>query len=288
MIDALNRDHGLGSNLAFSRHASGLVIGEVDTVACRASFFLHGAHVASYKPKTESIDLLFMSAEAVFEDGKPIRGGIPICFPWFGAHASDPSMPAHGLVRLAPWDLVSSEIQDSAVVVRLGLTTGHWQLIYEMSFGAKMRIAFTATNQSTSAQTCELALHTYFDLQDSSQTEIRGLEQLAYLDQLTKTEMQATGKPIEFDQETDRIYFGSVNQIVIEDRARGRRVYVTPENSSSSVVWNPWIAKSQRMADFGDDEYQRMCCVETARIGRNKLDIGSHDSETVAFTVATD
>ncbi len=287
MLDELNRKFGLDSRLVFSAHASGLIVADVNTPACQARFFLHGAHLASFRPKSEDEDLIFMSAEAVYEQGKPIRGGVPICFPWFGAHPTDASEPAHGLVRSVAWEMLSSEVADGAVMVRLGLTTDPWRLVYELRFGRALRMAMTVENISTAIQVGELALHTYFDLQDASRAQILGLEQVGYRDQLTGTDIAATGNPIVFDQETDRVYFGAVGEIVIDDVARGRKLRVQPVNSESSVVWNPWVAKSERMADFGNEEYHRMCCVETARIGHNRISIEAGESETVTVTIST-
>ena len=99
----------IGENLRFREHPSGLTVGQVATEHCVGEFFVQGAHVTRYQPKYESHPILFLSQESQFEPGKPIRGGIPICFPWFSAHPSDPSLPAHGWARISSWELVSSQ-----------------------------------------------------------------------------------------------------------------------------------------------------------------------------------
>ncbi len=286
MIQELNHQFGLGQQLVFREHASGFIVGEVDSSLSSGQFFLHGAHLASYRPKSQSEDLIFMSEKSFFEPGKAIRGGVLICFPWFGPHPSDSSAPAHGLVRTTSWEMISGQLDGDVVVVRMACELDGLSLVYEMRFGSDLKLSFTAENTSPVSQSCELALHTYFDLKDATTAQVHGLEQIGFFDKVSSTHKPPSGKPIRFDRETDSVYIGEVNELRIDDPARGRTIVVRPENSQSTVVWNPWIAKSQKMADFGDDEYQRMCCVETARVGENQLKLDAGTQETVAVTIS--
>ncbi len=285
MIDALNTRFSREDKLTFTQHPSGLVLGNVDTSRCAASFFLHGSHLASFRPKSQSRDLIFMSSEAVFAGGKPIRGGVPICFPWFGAHPTNSDAPAHGLVRTVAWEMLDTSLTGDVVDVQLGLIIDELELRYEMRFGDELKLAFSARNLGNIAKSCELALHTYFNLADATRAVVTGLERCNYRDQLTKVEHPPSGEPIQFVAETDRVYFGHTDEIKIVDSAAGRTIVLRPLNSSSSVVWNPWIDKSKRLTDFGDDEYQRMCCIETARVTPNQLLIEPGHTETVAVTI---
>ncbi len=285
MTQELNHRFGLSPQLSFRAHESGLVVGDIDSTLCSGRFFLHGAHVASFRPKSQSQDLIFMSANSSYEAGKAIRGGVPICFPWFGPHPTDSSAPAHGLVRTLAWDIISTQLDGDVVVARLGCELDGLRLVYEMRFGSDLKLLFTVENTSVGSISCELALHTYFDLQDATTAEVYGLEQVGFFDKVTSSHQPPSGQPIRFDRETDSVYIGETSELRIEDPARGRAIVLRPENSKSTVVWNPWIAKSQKMADFGDDEYRRMCCVETARVGANQLELDAGAEETVAVTI---
>jgi D-hexose-6-phosphate mutarotase len=287
MIEELNERFGLGQNLVFTEHPSGFTQANIATHKCTGAFFLHGAHVSSFRPADSSEDLLFMSQEAIYASGKAIRGGVPVCFPWFSAHPTDATAPAHGLVRTVPWDIVKTKIINDEVSVTLGHTCGVWGIEYRIDWSDTLKLQFAIENRSAAQQSCELALHSYFSVGDVQQIEITGLETCTFRDQLTKTDHSATGKPLRFAAETDRIYYGSTEQIVIHDRALMREISVRPEHSQSTVVWNPWIEKSIRMSDFGDHEFQRMCCIETARITPNQITLPPNGRELISVTIGS-
>lgn len=286
MLDELNADHSLDQSLVFSKHASGLVIGEIATPHCRGSFFLHGAHVASFRPRGQTMDVLFVSSEAVYAPGKAIRGGVPICFPWFSAHPSDPQAPMHGVVRTAEWKVRATERSGDAVVVTLEHFVKPFSMRYEMRFSNDLSLKFSVVNTAAQTKTCELALHTYLRLRDATSARVTGLESCRYLNQLTRVEHPPQDGPIVFTSETDRIYFGDVDAITVSDPASGREISIRPSNSRSTVVWNPWIEKSSRLTDFGDTEYREMCCVETARITPDAFSIPAGGEETVGVMIS--
>lgn len=271
MLPALNKRFALDEQLTFSEHRSGMYQGIVSTPLCRALFFLHGAHVAEFQPAGQQ-PVLFMSRQSEFKSDKPIRGGVPLCFPWFGPHPSDSSAPAHGRVRTRSWELQSSA-RDSAgnIGVVLTLEIESWQLTYAVRFGESLELSLNVQNLSAAERECELALHTYLTLADAKTASVHGLEQVAHLDKLTGEHVAPSGQPIRFNCETDRVYYGSVPEVIVSDPGFQRRIRLEPRGSQSTVVWNPWVDKSRRMADFGDDEYERMCCVETANVGESRL-----------------
>ncbi len=286
MIHQLNQKFGIADALQFSVHSSGLIQGVIKTSTCSGSFFLLGGHLAEYQPSGQSKPVLFMSREAVFEVGKPIRGGVPICFPWFGPKASDPSAPAHGLVRTELWQVTGSKRLNDAIVVDLSLNTAGFGLVYQISFGSKLGMSLTVSNLSEHVKPCEVALHTYFTIGDVSKVSIRGLESISYFDKISQKSEPASGNPIVFTAETDRVYSGVTPQIALEDSSLARTIVLRPQNSKSTVVWNPWIEKSKRLADFGDDEYLQMCCIETANVGQNQLELQPAKSESVAVEIS--
>ncbi len=287
MLDQLNQSFGLDQALRFSTHASGLIQGLVQTEACQASFFLLGGHLAEFQPHGEE-PVLFMSAESQFEVGKAIRGGVPICFPWFGPNTSNPSAPSHGTVRTAMWDVTQTSFSDGIVSVNLRILQEPFDLDYSLRFGSELDLRLSIKNTSSAEQRCELALHSYFRVSDISQVLISGLESLPFLDKLTSATVAASGKPLRFEGETDSVYQGVVQKIAIRDDGFKRVIRIIPQGSQSTVVWNPWIAKSKRMPDFGDQEYHRMCCVETANISPHELQLSPGGQAKTGVTIAVD
>ncbi len=268
MHDQLNTRFAIPGSLQFVPHSSGLVLAKIETEHCSASMFLLGAHVASFHPHHLDQPLLFMSQHATYQEGKPIRGGVPICFPWFGGKASDPQAPSHGTVRTRSWDVVSTGVNgDGAVEVQMRLMETDFHVVMTASFGRELDMELAVSNPRPEAFACEQALHTYFSIGDVHQVEITGLERSGFRDQLTGQIHPPTQESIRFADETDRVYQGPVSTIRLRDPVFERTTQIQPRNSHSTVVWNPWIAKSKRLSDFGDDEYLNMCCIETANVG---------------------
>lgn len=286
MLENLNAEFAIEGKLQFVEHSSGLIQGLVTSPECTASFFLLGAHVAEFQP-SGCEPVLFMSQKAVFEEGKAIRGGIPICFPWFGPAKHDADAPSHGLVRTELWSVTKASAREGSVEVSLQIEADDFLLDYELRFGKDLQATFRIKNQATARRSCDLALHSYFAIGNVDSTQVQGLENHGYLDQLTGEEHLASGEPIQFTEETDRIYHGSCRQVRIVDSKNERTLVVEAQNSQSTVVWNPWVAKSQRMPDFGDLEYPHMCCVETANIRPDgiTLDSGSETEVNLCISV---
>ena len=286
-------DFELDGLLRFERHDSGLLQGIVTTEMCKGRFFLHGAHVVDFQPAGEE-PVLFLSSEAVYRDGKAIRGGVPICFPWFNAKKLpsgelDQDSPAHGLVRQQSWQILSSSKEEGGLQVILGLDCEPYRLEYKLIFGNKLHVSLAIHNVSEQTQEPEVALHTYFQVADLGLLTVEGdVVGLPFLDQLTGETHPATNAPIAFTEETDRIYHGAAPRIEVCDRAAKRKVILESSGSCSTVVWNPWVTKAARMADFGGEEYQQMCCVETANIGKERMRIASGDRAEIAFELGTE
>lgn len=285
-LQDLTQQFALDNALFFEEHPSGLLIGRVQTSHCDAQFFLQGAHVTHFHPFITTKPLLFLSEVAVFEPARPIRGGIPICFPWFSTHPTDPTLPAHGWARTSLWQVVSTSNSSECVKVVLKLEQDDWHLEYDLEFGTNLQASLTITNLALHSRSCELALHTYFDVGSIHQVQVSGdLSLLPYLDQLTSTEHLPVSTPIGFQSEVDRIYQGSAPTIQLHDQAHQRTIVLQSHNSNSTIVWNPWIAKSIRMPDFGDLEYLKMCCIETANVRQNQLTLSPNSQHTTTFKI---
>lgn len=285
MLEQLNSQFAIEDKLTFRESSGGLIQGSVSSSLCQAKFYLHGGHVAEFQPLDQA-PILFMSEKSLMKLDAPIRGGIPICFPWFGPHPSDSSAPAHGWARTSAWSLLSStQRPDETLIVQMGLSVDQWELKSTVEFSRSLVLSLSIRNAAQQARECEIALHTYFALSDVHSAAILGLENQSYLDKLTSTVMEPTGEAIRFVSETDRVYRGTVPQVLIDDRGNQRQIRIEPENSRATVVWNPWIEKSKRMPDFGDEEYLRMCCVETANVAAEKIELGPAQSTTIAVRI---
>jgi glucose-6-phosphate 1-epimerase len=284
-IVPLNDDYAIPGGLTFETHPSGLVMGQVSTKKCRGTFFLHGAHVTHFQPTSAAKPILFLSEQSWFASDKPIRGGIPICFPWFGPHPTEADKPAHGWARLRDWQVTETALLGEDVFVQLSLDLDEWRLHYQILFGQSLELNLLVTNTADRNSSFEAALHTYFQIQEIDRCQIAGLESIGYLDQLTRTEHAPTGSPIVFREETDRIYQGVCASVSIHDLAGPRVIEVEPRHSASTVVWNPWVDKSLRMPDFGDEEYLKMCCVETANVRANKIELSPGSQHRMGLTL---
>ena len=267
----------------------------IDTPACTGEIHLHGAHVTAWQPHGHG-PVLWMSRHSAFEPGRPIRGGIPVCFPWFGPHPSDPSRPPHGFARLSPWTLDRVERRiDDAVAVTLSLRTGaddlrHWPhpcaLTLEATFGRQLVVALSIRNDGDSPCMFQEALHTYFAVGDVRQVAIEGLAGTTYVDKVRGGErFRQDAAPIGFTGETDRAYLDTESTTVIDDAAQGRRIAVEKQGSRTTVVWNPWIAKAKAMPDFGDDEWPAMVCVETANALDNAVTLAPGDGHRLQASI---
>ncbi len=243
----------------------------IDNALGSARISLFGGHVLSFCPKHDNRERLFLSSKAVLDGSKSIRGGIPLCWPWFGAYkgpASNTPMPAHGYARTRRWDVV--DITDNAggteVLLQMLDTngagfTGSAQVQALISVGSKLKVALYTLNQGEEAFALSAALHTYFAIDDIRQTQLKGLSG-TYSDKTQNWAMLNTPVPYTFTAETDRIHLAAVPRVeIVSDKSI---VSVESEGHDSVVVWNPWESGSKAFADLAADEYQRFVCVETA------------------------
>lgn len=293
--------HDLTSLPPSVRHITapgGLERFDISTPLGTAEIYSHGAHLARWQPSHAAAPVLWMSGHSYFQQDKPIRGGVPVCFPWFGPHPEDSTVPAHGFARISPWTLCEArESRDGTVTLAFELETDNASPVWPHHFHADIRYTIGSTlqmelivhNVDTVPITFEEALHSYFTVSDVSSVTISGLEQAAYLDKVGgRTERAAEGQPIRFTGETDRVYLGTTATCSIDDPGLNRRIVVSKEHSHSTVVWNPWIAKARAMPDFGDDEWPGMVCVETANVGSAAVTLRPGDRHRMTVSLAVE
>ena len=255
----------------------------VTTPLAAAEVYLHGAHVTHFQPAGQK-PVLWISAESLFQTDKAIRGGVPICFPWFGPKAGDPSAQAHGFARTREWQIESVTSQpDGSVELTLSLaadaqTLQRWpfefEAIYQIRIGKKLELTLSVQNTGGTACQFEEALHSYFAVDDVQKVSVTGLEGTTYIDKVDGQKQKPQGNgPIAIIAETDRVYLKTQSTCRLNDPAQSRQIIVEKSGSHSTVVWNPWIAKSKAMADFGDDEWKQMLCIETCNLGDDRITI---------------
>jgi D-hexose-6-phosphate mutarotase len=270
----------------------GLKAVKVTGEAGRGLVYLHGGHVAAWAPAGGD-EVLWLSAKSHWAAGKPIRGGVPICFPWFGPRAGDPGAPAHGFARLKEWTL--EEAQGTTVTLRLEddeETRRAWgqafALRMRVTFGRELEMRLELTNRGSGELAAEEALHTYFAVGDVRQTSVRGLDGVRYIDKVDGMKEKMQAGAIRIEGETDRVYVGTRGEVTIEDpswKGGGRRIVVSKEGSADTVVWNPWVAKAKAMADFGDEEWPGMICVETCNVMAHAVRVAAGETKVMTARV---
>jgi len=268
---------------------NGLEVVELATASSTCTIALHGAQVLSFAPRGER-DWLWVSDRAVFAAGKALRGGIPICFPWFGPHAEDRALPAHGFARTRLWRLAGvEEIGANELRARLELASDpETARLFPHPFVARLAVtagdalelAFEVENPGEAPFAFELALHTYFAVADAGGAAVAGLDGCAYLDKVDGGARRREGAaPVRFTGEVDRVYECS-GPVTLADPAGGRTLRIEGEGAGSTVVWNPGAAKTRTLADISPEGYRGFVCVETGRIGDQRVTLppgGRHE-----------
>jgi glucose-6-phosphate 1-epimerase len=236
--------------------------------------YLHGAHITSWKPAGRE-EVLFLSSQSRWEDGHAIRGGVPICFPWFGSKTDDPKAPAHGFVRTKTWQLESIAQAENGVRVSMFTEsdedTKRWwpadfHLAYHVTFGSELRLELVVTNTGNTSFCFEEALHAYHRVENILKTRVGGLDTIRFIDKTDSNRKKIQNGEIAIVSETDRIYLDTSGAINLEDPGLHRRTFVAKGNSRTTVVWNPWVQKAHTLQDLADNEWIQMICIETSNV----------------------
>lgn len=284
-IKELNERFALPDKLAFKPADGGLTCAIVTSELTQAQAYLFGAHATGYHPAGHD-PVLFLSPSSMHAKGKAIRGGVPICFPWFGPNASDPSAPQHGPARTAHWELTKTSEEDAGIALHFEATFEPFQVSHQITFGQTLSMTLCVTNTSDKPAHFEAAQHTYLAVADVRDIHITGLNGVDYFDKVDggqrKTE---SNESIHFTGEIDRLYVDTALKCVLTDPGLGRTITVSKSNSNSTVIWNPWSKKAKAMGDFGDDDWLKMVCIETANAGPNKVTLNPGNEHRMSTTI---
>ena len=258
-----------------------------------AEIYPHGAHITHFQKNGEP-PLLFLSRKSLFTPTKAIRGGIPICFPWFGAREG---AIMHGVARLSEWELSeTAAAPDGSVKVVFTLPSNilmqaGWPaatVTFTVTIAETLTMELSVANVTTQDFIFEACLHTYFHIGDIAQVSIAGLKGLTYLDKVDNfARKQEATDAVKISSEVDRVYLNSTGTVKVHDAKLRRTLTVEKSGSASTVVWNPWIEKAKAMSDFVPDEYKEMICVEGGNVGDSKVTISPGKSATLKVVLSS-
>lgn len=296
-VDALNEEFAIPDVLSFAGTHPGMPCAHVTTPACTADLYLQGAHLTHWQPSGHD-PVLFVSKHSVFAPGKPIRGGIPVIFPWFGSPETSPVHPpagsaSHGYARVWPWTLRFAALAGDDL--HLSMTLDHNERLHALGFdflqlGVDMVLGRTLTVRVTAANTAEKpflfeeALHAYLHLGAIDQVSIEGLTGTEYLDKTDEFRRKTqTEEPLRFHGETDRPYLNTESAVTLVDPVLKRRLKVSKLNSATTVVWNPAAGLAAKLPDLGDEEWHDFCCIETANVAENAVTLPPREMRSMAM-----
>lgn len=283
--------------LSFTATDNGLIRAHVSTPACTAEIYLHGAHLTLWQPAGHG-PVLFLSNKSEFVDGKAIRGGVPVIFPWFGPRTgARTDGPSHGFARTQEWTLAFAAISGDDLHLTLTLAPSeesralgydHFRLAFQLILGETLTMRLTVANESGEPLNVEEALHTYLTVGDATQVHISGLDGVDYLDKTDSFARKTQSGDIVFTGETDRMYLSTTATTTLEDPILKRRIVVAKQNSDTTVVWNPWSTLSTKLADMDDDGWQQMACIETANANASALTLAPQTTHTMEARISVE
>jgi len=267
---------------------------EIFNASARAKIALQGAHLFHYERVGED-PLLWLSKKSLFKTGKAIRGGVPVCWPWFGKNPADRELPQHGFARTSVWNLLEVKEIDghtTEVVLQLLPSAGSLQLwprkfelLLTITVDRELVLSLTTKNCDAQAFEITAALHSYFAVENVEKVHVEGLADKSYFDSVTGEECKQQGD-ITVYKEVGRIYRKVDYPVTLYDQTR--TIHVDAQGSSSVVVWNPWEDKCVAMADMEDDAYKTMLCIETANAPGNAIQLAPGEEHTLTSIVSWD
>jgi glucose-6-phosphate 1-epimerase len=299
-VAELQEQFGVPGALGFGKTPSGMLFVRVTTSAANATVYVQGAHLTDWQPKGQK-PVLFLSAKSDLSPAKAIRGGVPVCFPWFGPRSDGKKGPSHGFARTEDWELKFAAIVGDAVrltwvlgpnAVSRELGFDRFQVAYEMTIGEMLRLQMTVANDSGEPGmplVFEEALHTYFAVADAEQVEIDGLGETSYLDKVDgmQQKIQRAGA-LRLTDRTDRVYLNTTATCALRDEAGGRKIMVEKMGSHSTVVWNPWAELTATMSDMEPEGWRGMTCIETANVGESAKTLAPGETHTMRATISVE
>ena len=288
----LNARFGIADQLKFIDGPNGLIFAEIDNPLGTAYICLQGAHITTFRPKDQVEPVIWVSKFAKFALGKSIRGGAPVCWPWFGAHATESSFPGHGFARTVMWEVTQSaalpggETEITFAMLENEQTRAQWpyktRVELNVIVGQSLKASLNTTNLGDTPVQIGEALHTYLQISDIEEVQVTGLENTVYLDKVGEATRRTQDGAVTFSGEVDRVYVDTETTCAIVDPAFNRRILIAKTGSRSTVVWTPWNEKADKMGDFGPDGWRQMVCVESVNALENVVTIAAGETHRMA------
>ena len=296
-----NESFGLPGVLHFDEHGE-LTRARITLPSSEACIYLQGAQLTHWKPTGEQ-PVFFLSSKSSFAQGKAIRGGIPICFPWFGPRTDGGAGPQHGFARTQPWQLAFAALMPDAVQGdRLQLTFvlpptpasealgfSNFRVAYEVLLGRTLTVKLTVANTGEAPFRFEEALHAYFQVGDVQQTSLSGLESAPYLDKRDDAIRKlAPGTPLTLTSWTDRVFPANAAPLTLRDRANARTIHITKTSSDTTVIWNPWPEGSASLSDLAPDEWTHFLCAEAANTATDAITLAPGETHAMSLHISVE
>jgi glucose-6-phosphate 1-epimerase len=295
-IAQLNAAHAIAGQLEFIEGKGGFPIIVIDNGKAKATIAVYAGQVLKFQPASASADVMFLSDTAYYQPGKAIKGGIPICWPWFGPDPEGKGRASHGFVRDRQWQVASTQtLADGSTQVILGLVdTDETQAIWPYSFNLAIEITVAETlkvelvtrNTGDQAFPITQAMHTYFSVGDISQVNVLGLSGTEYLDKVDGGQQKRQEGAVTVAGEVDRVYLDVPANLTIDDQIWGRKINIASTGSKTAIVWNPWSEIAAKMADLGDTDYQHFICVETANAANEVVTVAACAEYRLGATIS--
>lgn len=297
-IEALNCRYLAHAGVQFKQPADGGIVLEVDNAHATASVSLYGGQILLWHPKSQTEPVLWVSKNVKYTPGKAIRGGVPICWPWFGANPINEQSPSHGYARLTSWTVESiRSLEQGATEVTLAMVASDLDrppgaveagLTVCITIGAVLSLSLTTSNTGKQELVLSEGLHTYFRVADVTAIQVLGLDGGEYADLLRHNLRCRQSGPVVFEAELGRIFVNSTATCFIEDPLLKRRIRVEKMGSLSTAVWNPWTETAGKMDDLGADGWRDMVCVESANALENRVTVPRGGAHTLTATYSVE
>jgi glucose-6-phosphate 1-epimerase len=273
-VTELDRRFGIPEIARVCEGNGDLVRVDITTPLAHGEMYVHGAQVTSWRPAGNE-ELLSLSTKSQWEEGQAIRGGIPICFPWFRGKVDDPRAPAHGFVRTRSWQLYSIVENNAEVAVTMFIESdqqtrrwwpGEFRLVHRVTFGSQLKLELICINTGKTALHFEEALHTYNRVADVGTVRLQGLNGTCFLDNTDSNNEKMQLGDLTVASQTDNAFISTRNAVDLLDPIMRRRIRLQKTNSSTTVVWNPWQEGASKLRDLGEGEWKQFLCVEASNI----------------------
>jgi glucose-6-phosphate 1-epimerase len=293
--EELDRRFGISGVARICEGNGGLPRIQISSSCAEGEMYLHGAHVTSWKPAGND-EVVFLSTKSRWQEGHAIRGGIPICFPWFRAKADDPKAPAHGFARTTSWQIESIVEADPGVAVSMSMEsdehTRRWWpaeflLLYRVVFGSQLTLELVCRNTGKTELRFEEALHTYNRVGDVANVRLEGLDGKEFLDNTDSNKAKVQHGDVKIASETDNAFLDTQNEVDLIDPELHRSIRLEKGSSLTTVVWNPWRESAARLTDLGEGEWKKFLCVEASNILAASVNLAPGKEHKISAVLST-